>query len=494
MVAAGCCYPLSFAPIDIWPLAFLSVIVLLLAIVSKTSVLSPFKLGFYWGLGAFGVGASWVFVSIHEFGFVPVPGAAAITLLFVVILSLYKGLFAFLTHRIASKTQTTLLVFIAPGCWLISEYLQAVIFGGFPWLIVGYSQTDSVLGPLAAWLGVYGVSWFVMLIASCFALILTQKRATIYWQSLLIVGGIVVVSYFHHHGHEDEQQVESLDVGLVQPNIPQEQKWDRRYFSKIIDVLYEESQPLWDADLIVWPEGAIPAYSHQVNDILFNLQNIAEKSNTDLILGIPEYNHQTKQAFVALKSLGQHKQDYYKQVLVPFGEYVPLEKYLRGLIKFLDLPMSGFTPASNSQLPMQFSHSIAIPAICYEIVYPDIIRQLATKSDSDLPQMIVTVSNDAWFGDSFGPYQHMQMARMRSLELGIPLIRSTNDGITAVVDHKGEMLKSMPRYQQGNLRFQLKLINRDTFYRQYGSSGILVLLIISAVCIIWSGYQNSVKN
>jgi len=208
------------------------------------------------------------------------------------------------------------------------------------------------------------------------------------------------------------------------------------------------------------------------------------------MLGIAEYNPESKLSFVALKAYGDKPQSYHKQVLVPFGEYVPLQNWLRGLIKFLDLPMSGFSPAITTQAPMQFDHFNVIPAICYEIVYPAIIRNLAIQSEpSDKPQIIVTVSNDAWFGDSFGPYQHMQMARMRALELGLPLVRSTNDGITAMVDAHGNIIKQLPRYFQGSLRASLPIMNINTPYRQWGFSGILLILFLSSLFIVLAVYR-----
>ena len=487
MMACGILYPLAFAPFGIWPLAFLSITCLLYVLTKKTA-LTPFKLGLYWGIGAFGVGASWVYVSIHEFGFVPAPGAALLTLVFVLFLSLYKGLFTYLCHKIISHSHLTLIIFIAPVCWLLGEYLQAVVFGGFPWLIAGYSQTDSPLAPLATWFGVYGISWFVVAISALLALF---ARPQIQKSALMICVGVfvsvIVFANVHHvNAPKKYSDLEGLDVALVQPNVAQEKKWDRKYFSSIIDILFNESESLWGADLLVWPEGAIPAYAHQVNDILQDLGRIGSENGTSLILGIPEYVPDTKRSYVSLMAFGEQPQSYHKQVLVPFGEYVPLEDWLRGAIKFLDLPMSGFTPATDSQKPMQFEKATVIPAICYEIVYPQIIRNLAVQSDEDKPQLIVTVSNDAWFGDSFGPYQHMQMARMRSLELGIPLVRSTNDGITAVVDIDGNIIKKLPRYFQGSLRSRISLENRQTLYRQYGLSSLIVLLLLSCSFIVWS--------
>ena len=169
---------------------------------------------------------------------------------------------------------------------------------------------------------------------------------------------------------------------------------------------------------------------------------------------------------------------------VPFGEYVPLGELLRGLIRFLDLPMSNFSPAKNKQLPMQFDDYQVVPAICYEITYPSIVHDLVTSTVAEKPILLVTVSNDAWFGDSFGPYQHMQMARMRALELGVPLVRSTNDGITAIVDARGVVVSKLERFTQATLRAEVPLNNYPTWYRQYGLLGIYLLLAMCGIIFL----------
>ncbi|WP_444997111.1 apolipoprotein N-acyltransferase [Aliikangiella sp. IMCC44359] len=489
MLFTGMLYPLAFAPTGWWPLAFISIITLIFSL-TRPAALTPFKLAYFWGVGAFLIGASWVYVSIHKFGNTPVLGAGLLTLLFVAYLALFKGLFGYLLHKLSNKTSFPMLVLIAPLCWVISEYLQSIVFNGFPWLLLGYSQIDSPLAPIATWFGVYGISWFMVALCTAFVLWVSTKRNKIFAVIATLILSVIFLSHvYEQKSIETQFDDSSIDVALVQPNIAQEKKWDRKFFSTIIDILFDESEPLWDADLIVWPEGAIPAYAYQVNDILLELSEKAEKNSANLILGLPEYEASSKQSYVSLLALGGSKQTYHKQVLVPFGEYVPLEDWFRGVIKFFDLPMSGFTPAKTEQLPMKLKQLTAIPAICYEIVYPGIIRELSSKAQKELPQLIVTVSNDAWFGDSFGPYQHMQMARMRSLELGLPLVRATNDGITGIVDAQGNMVKQLARYKQGSLRQQLILTNRDTPYRRFGWGGILFLLITSCCFIGWSLFQ-----
>lgn len=518
LIICGAIYPLGFAPFSYWPATLISLCLLIneifhfsdgpllsnklassdrfkseekLAKKSGANRLSLFSIVLFWSLGAFGVGVSWVYVSIHEFGHTPVVGAIGISFLFVLTLSLTKATSLYLIGKMTHWFSRHLLLLIIPFAWLISEFAQRFLFSGFPWLFAGYSQIDGPLWMLSTWIGVYGVSWFLVAIASCFVSLSlfywrqkqSGNRAKIHKPSFYILALLLSVPLLALFSPSNVILSEkgSLDVALVQPNIAQDKKWERRYFSQIIDVLYEQSNDHWDADLIVWPEGAIPAYRHQVIDIIDDVNRYALQTNTDLLLGLPVYRAEEDTSYAAFISLGKNQHTYHKQVLVPFGEYVPLGRWLRGIIEFLNLPMSNFSPATSSQTPMDFSEYQVIPAICYEIAYPDIVHDLIRKADesSSKPKLLVTVSNDAWFGDSWGPYQHMEMARMRALELGIPLVRSTNDGITAVVDARGNMLARLDRYQQATLRYSVKLDQYKTIYRKYGLLGIYLILILS---------------
>lgn len=525
MILAGVLYPLGFAPIDIWPLTLISVALLIneIIVVAETDnylkndkpgqeysqSLSFFSLIFYWSLGAFGVGVSWVYVSIHEFGHVPIAGAVAISFLLVLTLSLIKASSGYLIGRLTRQLGVSLLLIILPMMWVVFEIIQTFIFSGFPWLFAGYTQIDGPLWKLSTWLGVYGVSWFMVALVTCLVFIVRSRHKTkqtslnsaedipsqkLLWAVFVAVLSVPVLAQLIQHEKISANR-ESIDVALVQPNIPQEQKWDRQHFSRIIDVLYEQSSEHWNSDLIIWPEGAIPAYQHQVVDILSDLNNRALQSKTDLLLGLPIYLPKDDVSYSALISLGESRHVYQKQVLVPFGEYVPLGAYLRGLIKFLNLPMSSFSPATSKQVAMNFGDYQVIPAICYEITYPGIVHQLVKDADqsSDQAKLLVTVSNDAWFGDSLGPYQHMQMARMRALELGMPLVRSTNDGITGVVDASGNILRKIDRYQQQTLRYKVSLENKKTPYRQFGLTGIYLILIMNLLVLVVSYFRNSHK-
>jgi len=522
LILIGALYPFGFSPFDFWPLTFLSIALLVNEIVAlidhnqtpiagdlkNTSIakkgpnISLFSIGLYWAFGAFGLGTSWVYVSIHEFGNAPVIGAIGISFLFVLTLSLVKAAGIHLIGKIATWSGRTMLLLIIPFAWVLFDFMQTWLFSGFPWLFAGYTQIDGPLWMLSTWIGVYGVSWFMLAIVSCLVILFRgyftspdKANHPFYMRPLLFIlvalcSVPLMASLLPQASVESGKK--SLKVALVQPNIAQEKKWDRRYFSSIVDVLFEQSREHWNADLLVWPEGAIPAYKHQVEDIILDLNNRAKESHTDLLLGLPVYHPKEKISYAAFISLGDYQQAYHKQVLVPFGEYVPLGNMLRGLIEFLNLPMSSFSPATTKQQVMTFSDYQVVPAICYEITYAGILHDLISDADanSDKAKILVTVSNDAWFGDSFGPYQHMQMARMRALELGIPLVRSTNDGISAVVDARGNMLNKLERYTQDTLAYEVSLSGYQTLYRKFGLLSIYLILAVSSIAFLLGFFKN----
>ncbi len=512
LILIGGIYPLGFSPFDIWPFTLVSIILLVNEIVARVAEnkesanskkLSLFSIGLYWSYGAFGVGTSWVYVSIHEFGHAPVVGAVAISFLFVLTLSIVKAGGIYLMGKMAQWLGQNMLLLIIPFAWVLFEFMQTWLFSGFPWLFAGYTQIDGPMWMLSTWVGVYGVSWFMLaMIGGLVILLRSYLISRQSSQSVSFVRPYVVILIFLISVPVlasllpqaiIEPNKKSLKVALVQPDIAQEKKWDRRYFSDIIDVLYQQSRQHWQADLLVWPEGAIPAYKHQVEDIIVDLNHRAKQTHTDLLLGLPIYHAEQKISYAAFISLGEYQQSYHKQVLVPFGEYVPLGNLLRGLIEFFNLPMSSFSPATSTQQVMSFEDYQVVPAICYEITYPGIMHDLIADADasSDKAKLLVTVSNDAWFGDSFGPYQHMQMARMRALELGIPLVRSTNDGISAVVDARGNMISKLARYTQDTLAYEVSLLSYQTLYRQYGLLGIYLILAMSLLIFVVSRLTQS---
>ena len=269
-----------------------------------------------------------------------------------------------------------------------------------------------------------------------------------------------------------------LSITLVQPNNPVLTKWNQNTLPAILSDIRTKTVSLAHQDIIVWPESAIPALQHSVQGILDELNDIAIDQQTALVMGLPTSTN--NKYFNAVIGLGTATGSYQKRRLVPFGEYVPLEQWLRGAIAFFDLPMSSFSAGADQQALIQIGPYKLATAICYEIAYSG---QLA--ADASEANLLLTVSNDTWFGDSLGPHQHLQIARIRALETGKPLLRATNDGITAFIGAKGQIQSQLPRFSSGLLQGSVMPRMGVTPYTRWGvlpvASLCLMLLITSLI-------------
>lgn len=460
---AGLLLPLALAPLAWRPLALLSPALWLWTLLDATPRRAAWR-GLLFGLGSFGLGVSWVFVSIHLYGHAPVVLAALLTLLFVAAMALYPTLLAWLLAHLSRHVPGAALT-LFPLLWVAIEWLRGWLLTGFPWLQLGTAVLDT---PWAGWLPLLGVLGGSYLLALLAAVAVQALRGSLHWGWPLL--GLLLIS---GAGLWSQQQAwtrplpqSRVTVGLVQPNIPQDLKWTPEQRQATLERLDQLSAPLWGVDLLLWPEAAVPLFFHQAQDYLAQAGQRAEQSGSALLLGIPFMTMAAQgSGFVAhnsLIALGNGEGLYHKQRLVPFGEYVPLERWLRGLIAFFDLPMSDFTAGAAGQPPISTTQGWRIlPLICYEVAYADLAR--AQPAD-----LLLTVSNDAWFGDSFGPWQHLEIARLRAAENGRPLLRATNDGISALIDHQGALLLQSERFVAQSLHGEVVLTAGETPYHRFG--------------------------
>ena len=265
----------------------------------------------------------------------------------------------------------------------------------------------------------------------------------------------------------------NISVALIQPNTNQHKKWTYSERQGILQQLREETKPHWGTDIIVWPEAAVPAIPQRVNQFLDEINLQAKVNRSALLTGIPTYDPDNQRYYNSVLALGTAKGKYDKTRLVPFGEYVPMESLLRGLIRFFDLPMSAFSLGADKQPLLDAGEVKVATAICYEIVYPDLVAAMAREATA-----LLTVSNDAWFGNSFAPQQHMQMAQMRALENAKPMMRATSTGVTALVNHRGEITATIEQFRAGVLTGNIAPRSGQTLFSQTGSWPIVILSLL----------------
>ena len=483
---AGGLLTLSLAPYNFWWCSLLSLglFAWLLAPGRQAPALSgkqTFRLALCYGFGLFATGGSWVYVSITDFGNSSPLLGVILTGAFVGILALVFALPFILLARFRANPAAFALAFSA--LWFISEWCRTWMFTGFPWLFAGYGHVHTWLAGWAPILSVYGLGLLLAFTAAVIALFARRafnQQNTRIWKSpaaislgaaaLLVWPAGLLLNNLEWTRAGDETRT----VGLVQANIPQDKKWKPEFRGETIRRYQTATESLHQqgVDLVIWPEAALPLLYHHAPNLMEALQTNAEQADTDLITGIlydTEQNHR-RVVHNSAAVFGSEQQLYHKRHLVPFGEYVPLEDWIRGTIEFFNLPTSFIRPGPEGQAPLNAGGLSWAPLICYEIVYP----QLVAQSSGDA-QVLLTLSNDAWFGRSIGPLQHMQMAQMRALETRRYLVRGTNTGVTAIVAPDGTITEQLPQFEQAALVGKVRARSGLTPFMVMGVWGLVAL-------------------
>ena len=474
LVAGGLIY-LSLAPYNLWlpALAGLSVFAALTAL--SDSKKQTFRLALLFGAGLFGAGVNWVYISIHIYGEVPAILAFIFTGGFALFLALVFALPWPLLPVIASSRLLRLIAI--PAFWFFSEWIRGWLLTGFPWLYLGYGQVEGPLSGLIPVIGVLGTGAMMAITASLLVYLADKHRVQ---SGLVTVLGLAVIwalgTGLKRVEWTDSREIQ-IPVTLVQPDIPLRDKWNPAKAHKIVEILENHSQDAWQPGLLVWPEAAIPYAESSASSYLEFLDKYASQTDTAMVTGLLTYDFEQNRYLNSIITLGNTDSMYHKQRLVPFGEYVPLEDWLRGTMKFFDLPMSVISRGPSNQKPLQFSYQgqtfYLAPAICYEIAYSGLVRSLTKDAD-----MLVTLSNDAWFGTSIGPWQHMQIAQARALENQKPLLRVTNNGVTAVVNHQGKIMEALPQFTRTKLSSRITPRSGATPYAQLGNGPMLLSALV----------------
>ena len=467
----GLLFPLGFSPFDFWPLTILSLSIILY-LINKVEVNKIFLIGMLYGIGMWGLGISWVYVSIHYHGNQGIISSIIITSAFILFLSLYIGL-AFLLFK-KLKTNNTyidyLLVF--PVIWVSVEIIRSYLFTGFPWLIVGTTFAGTSLGGWIPILGSYGVSILTLIISGSLILIFLKKEINWFSTSIIIV---ILVSSFVLNKISWTKEISEIKVSIHQPNLTLEEKWSYEGFRHTMAMINTSVSNSKEGEFLFFPETAIIFDKEELEPWLTDIEDKAKIKNISLVTGIvarDPTNPDLIERYNRIQGFGAIKGFYDKVHLVPFGEYIPFRYYLGKVFDILGINLINTLPGEN-YIPLKSDNIMISASICYEIAFSELVRKTAQYSN-----LLVTISNDTWFGYSIGPEQHLEIAQSRAQEHQKSLIRATNSGISAIINKNGQIVKRQGFFEDKKLNEKVKIFEGITPFTLFGNYIVYVYIML----------------
>ncbi len=482
-LGAGVLNTLSFAPFNWWPLGLLGFAVLFW-LWRESSRKSAAWYGFVFGLGMFGMGISWMYISIHTFGGMPPVIAGICIAVLVAFMSIYPSLCGWLQGCFSSWNSISRFGLFMPGLWILLEWLRGWLFSGLPWLSTGYAYLDTPLSNYAPIGGVYLVGFIVLTTIGIGVTLIRQiTRTNSVFASVMVL--IWIAGWQLNETAWTRAEGEPISVAIIQNDVPVFEKWDKDQNNRIVSEYMTKSQSHRDVDLIVWPEAAVPDYLDNVpNDFWRDL----EAHPADFIFGVlhrDEVNGVTEY-YNSVAAVTHRIMIYRKQHLVPFGEYFPMQGLLRPLIDLLNIPMSDFTGWKQPQAPLIAADNRFAVSICFEDAFPREGRNQVGPAGA-----LLNVSEDVWFGDSFAPHQRLQMARFRSREGERPMIRSSNNGLSSLINWKGGIDIFAPQFVKHIVVGEIQPRSGVTPYIMFGEKPLLALVSMLLVLGLLFGRSKS---
>ncbi len=509
----GLIHPLCFPHYDLGWLAWVALVPLTLAL-SGLATGKAFRYGWLAGTIAFVGTIPWVITAMNQFGQVPIVVSALLMLLLATYLGLFVGAYA-VGYVLLQQRFPVWLWLGAPSLWVSLEYLRTYAFSGFPWTLLGYSQYQWLpVIQLSDMTGVYGVSFLVVMgnVVMASILIWVWRRKDEFsgsfpWQSALSFSVILSAALVYGHWQINQQNIldtlaKSLSIGLVQPNISQDKKWDSTYIDETLKRYTTLSQQTGqNLDLLIWPEAATPFFFEKELGYQKIILSILREGQSPLLFGSPTLRFEPDGTPYLLNSAYMLSPEklltgrYDKRHLVPFGEYIPL-KWLLFFLEKLVVGIGDFKPGQGSMtLPLPDSsdklHALIGVPICFEIIFPDLVRRMAKEGAN----VLVTLTNDAWFGDSAAPYQHFSMAVFRAVENHLAVARAANTGVSGFIGPDGHILTETPIFTQQAVTGSIPLrTSPPTFYTQYGDVFSWGCVILTGIFLIASRRKPSPQN
>jgi apolipoprotein N-acyltransferase len=449
--------------------------------------------GFVAGLGYFGGTVYWTGTVVSQFGGLSWPVGVIVGAMLVAYLALFPALFTLCLGWLGARYGVRAIL-LAPAVWVTTELGRTYFWSGFPWLLLGYSQTTVLpIAQLASVVGVFGMSGLVALVSTALAYVLVSRSlgsvVTVGVTALALIG-VTVWGSRRLENNGLVEQGRPVKVALIQGNIPQEQKWDEAHAGAILNtyLTLTREAAAKGAALVIWPESSTPFPFMDDKDGGERIRTLVRETGIELLLGSDQVDHQTKAYYNAaflVRTDGTVAGVYQKMHLVPFGEFVPLQQLLFFVGPLVE-QVGGFTPGRDMVM-LPTSHGPISTAICYEIVFPGLVRESVLRGS----QVLTTITNDAWYGHSSAPYQHFLQASMRAIEQGRYLARAANTGITGFVDPYGRVLQKTEIFERAILIGDVRMLEVRTIYGRIGDLFAYICAALTLIALLFAPRQGS---
>ena len=496
-------YIIASPSVNLEPLGWIALTPLIYAVDKSLLPKDAFKAGMAGGLLAYSGLCYWFIGTMMSYGGMPFVVSLFFFLFLAMYMALYWGLFAYLLKR--ASLQGVSILIAAPSLWVALEYLRTYLFTGHPWALLGYTQYKNIsIIQLSDITGVYGISFILALFSAIvyeFIRRYRHKNSFPLREALLLLAAMLIpLSYGSIKISNYKEPERVLTAALIQGNIEQGVKWSEEYKEKTVDIYrtlsekaHEEAGKL---DIIVWPETAVPFYYQQTGSLTRKVRAISKDLDAPILFGSPAYKYENKKvgylnsAFLIAPTVDKKNIEtmgrYDKYHLVPFGEYVPFAKYLFFINK-ITAGIGDFVPGKGVMtLDMpgrgpSGPHVSYGPLICYEGIFPDLVRRFVKQG----ARVLVNITNDAWYGESSAPYQHLSAIVFRSVENGVYMLRAANTGVTAIIDPLGRLEGETGIFEEAFLTGKIGLADKKTFYTSYGDLFAISITLLSFFLIFY---------
>jgi apolipoprotein N-acyltransferase len=488
-LTAGALLGLSFAPFGWWPLAVLMPAALIYLWDGATPRRAA-VLGFWFNAGTFAFGTYWLYISLRIIGHAPIPLALLLMAAFVAIMGGYHALLGWAVAKYLPARGAVRWLMAIPGAWLLVEWFRSWFLSGYGWLALGYAHTDNWLGGLAPVIGQYGLSLVTLALAGALVTLLLGSRRA-HFAAGVVIAGVATLGFSLRDIEWTRKSGAPISVAVAQGAIPQDEKLLAENLPNILDIYEKLTVQAHGADLIVWPESAIPDLINYHVDYMRRVYQAASAKGSALVLGAirAEENAATGEEEVFNSVLVMDPATpgvgwYDKHHLVPFSEVFPVPGFIRSWLRVMSLPYSDFNRGQAVQPTLDAAGQKLSVGICYEDAYG--ATQLPALRTATV---LVNVTNDAWFGRSTARYQHLQLSRMRAIEAGRPMVRAANDGVSAVIGAKGEIIARAPEYEATVLRAELQPRTGLTPYARVGNWPVVCLALVFGLIGAYLGWR-----